>query len=213
MTMFKPNYSLTLRHAAMALALSAIAGLASAQTLHVELNTASLGSSGFLDLQFNPSSVPATFASATISHLTGFGDLSGVSTQGNVLQNAGGFVFGNTTDYNDLFQAMAFGGKVSFDVTFGGLSDPSAAAMPSKFAVSFLGSDGAGGYTSLGNADPDGSLMSISWQPTAGAGTLSSAITYQTVANISAVPEPSAWAMLGAGLALVGFARRRKLAA
>ncbi len=211
--MFKPNFSLTLRHAALALAMGAtcVCGLASAQTMHVELNTASLGSSGFLDLQFNPANTPAVFASATISHLSGFGDLGGVSLLGDVQQNAGGFAFGNTSDYNDLFQAMSFGGKVSFDVTFGGLSDPSAAAIPSKFAVSFYGADG---MTVLGNADPlDGSLMSISWQPTAGAGALSSAITDQAIANISAVPEPSTWAMLGAGLALVGFARRRKLAA
>ncbi|RFP09630.1 MULTISPECIES: NF038129 family PEP-CTERM protein [unclassified Duganella] len=208
--MFKPNFSLTLRHAALALALSACAGLASAQTLHVELNTASLGSSGFLDLQFNPANTPAIFASATISHLTGFGDLSGVALLGDVQQHASGFSFGNTTDYNDLFQAMSFGGKVGFDVTFGGLSDPSPAAIQSKFAVSFYGADRT---TVLGNANPDGSLMSITWQPTAGAGALSSDITDHAVGSISAVPEPSAWAMLGAGLALVGFARRRKLAA
>lgn len=209
--MFKPNFSLTLRHAAMALALGAAGGLASAQTLHVELNTATLGSSGFLDLQFNPANTPAVFASATISHLSGFGDLSGVSLVGDVQQNAAGFAFGNGSDYNDLWQAMSFGGKVSFDVTFGGLSDPSAAAIPSKFAVSFYGADG---MTALGNANPlDGSLMAISWQPSAGAGTLSSDISDHAVGSISAVPEPSAWAMLGAGLALVGLARRRKIAA
>ncbi|GJJ04907.1 hypothetical protein RugamoR64_54450 [Duganella rhizosphaerae] len=209
--MFKPNFSLTLRHAAMALALSACAGLASAQTLHVELNTASLGGSGFLDLQFNPEQVPASFASATISHLSGFGDLSGVSVLGDVHANSGGFVFGNTTDYNDLFQAMSFGGKVSFDVTFGGLSDPSPVALQSKFAVSLFG---ANGTTALGHFNPqDSSLMSITWQPTAGAGALSSDITDHAIGSISAVPEPSTWAMLGAGLALVGFARRRKLAA
>ncbi|MYN20912.1 PEP-CTERM sorting domain-containing protein [Rugamonas sp. FT107W] len=210
--MFKPNFSLTLRHAAMALALGvACAGAASAQTLHVELNTASLASTGFLDLQFNPSQVPASFASATISHLSGFGDLSGVALIGDVQQHAAGFVFGNTTDYNDLFQGIAFGGKVSFDVTFAGLPDASPAALQSKFAVSLYGADGA---TALGNFNPqDGTLMSITWQPTAGAGMLSSDITDHAIAGVSAVPEPSAWAMLGAGLALVGVARRRKLSA
>lgn len=208
--MFKPNFSLTVRHAAMALALSACAGLASAQTLHVELNTASLANTGFLDLQFNASQVPASFASATISHLSGFGDLSGVGLTGDVQQNGAGFVFGNTTDYNDLWQAMSFGGKVSFDVTFGGLPDASPAALQSKFAVSLYGADGT---TALGNFNPqDGTLMSITWQPTAGAGVVSQDITDRAIGSISAVPEPSAWAMLGAGLALVGVARRRKLA-
>ncbi|MCU6498889.1 NF038129 family PEP-CTERM protein [Rugamonas sp. A1-17] len=210
--MFKPNLSLTLRHAAMALALGvACAGAASAQTLHVELNTASLVNTGFLDLQFNPSQVPASFASATISHLSGFGDLSGAVLTGNVQQNAAGFVFGNTTDYNDLFQGIAFGGKVSFDVTFGGLSDPSPAALQSKFAVSLYDADGT---TALGNFNPqDGTLMSITWQPAAGAGVLSSDVTDHAIGSVSAVPEPSTWAMLGAGLALVGVARRRKLSA
>lgn len=210
--MFKPNFSLTLRHAAMALALGvACAGAASAQTMHVELNTVSLVNTGFLDLQFNPSQVPASFASATISHLSGFGDLSGVEIAGDVHQNAGGFVFGNTSDYNDLFQGITFGGKVSFDVTFGGLSDASPAALQSKFSVSLFGADRT---TTLGNFNPlDGTLMSITWQPTAGAGVLSSDITDHAIAGVSAVPEPSTWAMLGAGLALVGFARRRKLSA
>ncbi|MYM91676.1 PEP-CTERM sorting domain-containing protein [Rugamonas sp. FT82W] len=210
--MFKPNFSLTLRHAAMALALGvACAGAASAQTLHVELNTASLVNAGFLDLQFNPANTPASFASATISHLSGFGDLSGVTLIGDVQQNAGGFVFGNTTDYNDLFQGISFGGKVSFDVTFAGLPDASPAALQSKFAVSLFGADGT---TALGNFNPqDGTLMSITWQPTAGAGMVSSDITDHAIAGVSAVPEPSTWAMLGAGLALVGFARRRKLSA
>lgn len=208
--MFTPNFSLTARRAALALALSACAGLASAQTLHVELNTASLADAGFLDLQFNPSQVPASYASATISHLSGFGDLSGVSLTGDLRQSVGGFVFGNTTDRNELWQAMSFGGKVSFDVTFGGLSDPSANALQSQFSVSLFGADG---YTALGNFNPqDSTLMSITWQPTAGAGVVSSAVTDHAIGSVSAVPEPSSWAMLGAGLALVGVARRRKLA-
>ncbi|ELX13315.1 hypothetical protein Jab_1c19380 [Janthinobacterium sp. HH01] len=208
--MFKPNFSLTLRNAALVLALSAC-GLASAQTLHVELNTASLLNTGFIDLQFNPGNSPVVFASATISHLNGFGDLSGVELLGDVQQQGGGFVFGNTTSYNDLFQAISFGGKVSFDITFGGLPDPAASGIESKFAVSLYGADRV---TALGNYKQlDGTLMSFSWAPTAGAGVVTSEITDSAIASISAVPEPSSWAMLGAGVLLVGIARRRKLAA
>lgn len=198
-----------LRRGALALALTAAAGLASAQSMHVVLDTSSFGSNGWLDLQFNPASVPAVSASALVDHLAGFDGAVAPQLNGDVQAQAGGaFLFGNSTDWNDLFHAVHFGGKVSFDVSFSGLADPSPAAIPSLFSVSLYGADGV---TQLGHPDADGSLLSLSWNPAAsGAGQVGVTVTDAGVAGVSPVPEPSAWLMLGAGLALLGVAKRRR---
>ena len=198
------------RRALLALVIAAGTSLASAQTMHVELDTSLFSDTGWLDLQFNPSNLPAASASAVISNLSGFGSSVDAQLSGDVHQQAGGFLFGNSTSWNDLFHSVTFGGKVSFDVSFSGLSDAAPAAIPSRFSVALYGADGA---TPLGNHDGDYNLLSISWQPTAGAGTVSADITDHAIGSVSAVPEPTTWAMLGAGLVLVGFARRRKLQA
>ncbi|MBA5637152.1 NF038129 family PEP-CTERM protein [Duganella sp. LX20W] len=199
----------TLRRGALALALTAVASLASAQSMHVVLDTTGLSanSSGWLDVQFNPASVPAVAASALVDHLGGFDAGSTPQLNGDVQAQAGGaFLFGNGTDWNDLFHAVHLGGKVSFDVSFSGLPDPSLAAIPSLFSVSLYGADGV---TQLGHPDINGSLLSLSWNPAAsGAGQVGVAVVDAGVASVSAVPEPSAWLMLGAGLALLGLARR-----
>ncbi|MES2116860.1 MAG: NF038129 family PEP-CTERM protein [Pseudomonadota bacterium] len=198
-----------LRRGALALALTAAAGLASAQSMHVVLDTSSFGSNGWLDLQFNPASVPAVSASALVDHLAGFDGAVAPQLTGDVQAQAGGaFLFGNSTDWNDLFHAVHFGGQVSFDVSFSGLADPSPAAIPSLFSVSLYGADGV---TQLGHPDANGSLLSLSWNPVAsGAGQVGVTVTDAGVAGVSPVPEPSAWLMLGAGLALLGMAKRRR---
>lgn len=200
----------TLRRALLALALAAGTSLAQAQTLHVELDTSSFGgNSGWLDLQFNPASVPAVSASAFISNLVGFGAATDAVIAGDVQQQGAGYRFGNTTDYNDLFRTISFGGKVSFDVTFGGLPDPSVAAVASKFSVALYGADAT---TQLGNIDTDGNVLALNWTPSASGGAIGIGYADAGVAAISAVPEPSAWLMLGAGLALVGGLARRRAA-
>lgn len=197
-----------LRRGALALALTAAAGLASAQSMHVVLNTTGLGSAGWLDLQFNPASVPAVSASALVEHLSGFDSNSAAQLNGDVHAQGGAFVFGNSTDWNDLFHAVHLGGAVSFDVSFSGLPDPSPAAIPSLFSVSLYGADGV---TQLGHPDVNGSLLSLSWNPAAsGAGQVGVAVVDAGVASVSPVPEPSAWLMLGAGLALLGMVKRRR---
>ncbi|MBA5690102.1 NF038129 family PEP-CTERM protein [Rugamonas apoptosis] len=198
-----------LRRCALALALTAAAGLASAQSMHVVLDTSGWGSSsGWLDLQFNPASVPAVAASALVDHLSGFDGTSAPQLNGDVQAQAGGFRFANSTDWNDLFHAVHLGGKLSFDVSFNGLPDPSPAAIPSLFSVSLYGADGV---SQLGHPDADGSLLSLSWNPAAGgAGQVGVSVVDAGVASVSPVPEPSAWLMLGAGLALLGVAKRRR---
>lgn len=208
----KLSSATAVRRAALALALAAAASLASAQTLHVELDTSlySAGAnSGWLDLQFNPGNLPVVSANALVGNLVGFGaDIDTVLT-GDVARQGGGYLFGNSTDYNDLFRTVSFGGKVSFDVTFSGLADPSPAAVPSAFSLALYAADG---MTQLGDADANGSLLVFNWIPAAsGAGAVNVGYAASGLA-VSAVPEPTTWLMLGAGLALVGGVARRRQA-
>lgn len=209
--MFASTFSpvTVMRRALLALALAA-SSLASAQTMHVELDTSAYaaGGAGWLDLQFNPGNLPVVAASAVISNLVGFGGAMDVVLSGDVQQQGAGYLFGNSTDFNDLFHMVSFGGKLSFDVTLGGLADPSPAAVPSKFSVSLYAADG---FTQLGNVAPDGSVLSLTWTPAAsGAGSVGVGYVDAGLAAVAPVPEPSAWLMLGAGLALVGALARRR---
>lgn len=201
--MFAPVISRSLRHAALALALCA-AGAAQASTLHVELDTGFLsGTTGYLDLLFSRSN-NAVAASAFISGLSGV-DASAPVLSGDAQQQGGGYLLGNSTDFNDLFQALHFGGKVSFNVSFSGLADP--ASAPSTLSVGLYGDDQ---LTQLGHVDDTGSILHLNWLPDAnGTGTVTSQVI--DAAAVTAVPEPSSWLMLGAGLGLLGLVRRRRL--
>lgn len=214
--MFKPAFT-SLRHAALALALSACASLASAASVfQIEIDTSSLvaanGTSGWIDLQFNPGNAGTPYAQASLTNFFGFGDPATAELAGNVSGSlAGGYVIGNdgADDFNDLFHAVNFGGKVGFTVSFSGDLDPAAAARGSAFAVSLLSNDN---YTALGTNDPNGALVRLNW--TSLGNITATPLTNTIGTSVSAVPEAETWLMLGAGLALVGgLARRRRLAA
>jgi len=204
----------TLRRSLLALALSACASLASAaDVLHVELDTSSFSSTGWIDLQFNPGG-PTAAAYADLSNFVGFDATQAPSTSGDVSGSlATGFHIGNTSPdgYNDLFHAVNLGGKVSFDVSFSGaLGTAAAQRFSSTLGVGLYGADQV---TSLGNANGAGQLLALTWTPsiTAGvSGTLSRVIADSSIASVTAVPEPSSWLMLGSGLALLALLARRK---
>lgn len=212
--MFFNKNSLSLRRTLLALALSACAGLAAADTTyHVELNTAGFGDNGWIDLQFNPGSVGYSAAATVgLSGFTGFDASVAAQTNGAVSGSlASGYSIANTSDFNDLFHAVNFGGMVGFNVTFSGDADPSSQVFGSVFSVALMNAD----YTAyLGNYGADGSsLLQLSWTPAAVLGTqgaVASQVYDVAAVGVSAVPEPSTWLMLGAGLALLGFARRRQ---
>lgn len=203
----------SLRRALLALALGACASLASAaSTFHVELDTSSFASSGWMDLQFNPGDPSSPLAQATLSGFTGFGDPATAQTIGNVGGSlAGGYTLVNNDPggLNSLFHAVDFGGKIGFDVTFSGAADP-AAGYGSVFSVALynLAQDAL-----LGTADPSGSLVLLNWTP---AGAVVPTMLNNTIATsvsaVSAVPEAQTWLMLGAGLALLGGVARRRRA-
>ena len=202
----------SLRRALLALALGACASLASAaSTFHVELDTSSFASTGWIDMQFNPGSPSSPLAQALLSGFTGFGDPGTAQPSGNASGSlAGGYTFVNNDagGLNGLFHAVNFGGKIGFDVTFSGAADPGA-GFGSAFSVALYNQ---AQDALLGTNDPSGSLVLLNWTP---AGTVVPTMLNNTInTSVTAVPEAQAWLMLGAGLALLGgVARRRKLAA
>jgi hypothetical protein len=207
--MFMP--SLPLRRALLALALCGSAALAQAdETFHVVVDTSSFAASnasGWLDLQFDGFGSAASTSYASVSNLSGAFDLSQpVQLSGDAAGSvAGGFKLDSATSFNDVFQAVNYGGKFSFDVTFSGAAD---ASSGSAFTV---GAYAADGFTALGNADPaTGGLAQLNLT----GGAVSVTVFDSAAASaVSAVPEPSSWLMLALGAGMVGFYARRRAAA
>ncbi len=203
----------SLRRALLALALGACASLASAaSTFHVELDTSSFSSTGWIDMQFNPGDPSSPLAQASLSGFTGFGDSGTAQINGNVSGSlAGGYTFVNNDagGLNELFHEVNLGGKIGFDVTFSGAADPGA-GFGSAFSVALYNQ---AQNALLGTNDPTGSLVLLNWTP---AGAVVPTMLNNTIATsvsaVSAVPETQTWLMLGAGLALMGVVARRRAA-
>lgn len=212
--MFFTNTSVSLRRSLLALALSACAGLASAATYHVELDTSSFSNTGWIDMQFNPGNTNSALAQVSLTDFVGFGSSATAQTAGSVSGSlAGGYTIANDDPggWNDLFHSVNFGGKISFNVSFSGAADPAHTASGSVFSVALYNFDQT---AVLGTSDPYGSLVQLNWSPAVSAGA-GNVVATPLANNIptsvaAAVPEPSTWLMLGAGLALVGLARRRQ---
>ena len=175
----------SLRRALLALALGACASLASAaSTFHVELDTSSFASTGWIDMQFNPGSPSSPLAQASLSGFTGFGDPGTAQLSGNATGSlAGGYTFVNNDagGLNGLFHAVNFGGKIGFDVTFSGAADPGA-DFGSAFSVALYNQ---AQDALLGTNDPSGSLVLLNWTP---AGTVVPTMLNNTIGtSVSAV--------------------------
>ena len=206
------NFTTTIRSALLALALAGSTALASADTLpsyHVVINSTSMAGDGWLDMEFSPANGASAGASATLSHFSGnFGSIAEMT--GDVAGTVGTTItLGNSTSYNDLFRSLVLGGSFSFDVSFGG-AYANTAGDGTTLSVGLMNSD-ASGY--LGN--PAGSLIQFDLTPMQGStpgsiGLTNMASDITTVGPVTAVPEPTEYLMMLAGLGLVGALARRR---
>ncbi|MBH1981162.1 MAG: NF038129 family PEP-CTERM protein [Burkholderiales bacterium] len=206
--MFATTLNRTLRHAVLAALLAGSSSLALADPLsyHVEIDTSQFSGAGFLDFSFIAGNSPAPGASAILSNFSGaFGALE--SQEGSVSGSLPGtLTFGNSGAYNDWFHNVTLGGKFGFNIVFGGDFLNTAGSAGTTFGVGLLDYTG---IAYLGNAN--GSVLQFELTPLNGGLPASIAgSTYASIASISAVPEASEWMMLTGGLALIGFALRRR---
>ncbi len=202
-----------IRQALCSLTLLGLAAQANADTqFHVVLDTTSIAGSGWLDLQFNPGTDGAPAASAMLSQFQGALAAGDAQVSGAVTGLLGGNVqFGNSTSYNDLFQSVRFGQVISFDVTFSGAFLTTPSNIGTSFGLALYAADQS---TVLGNGNAaSGSLLSFELlAPTALGqfGSVTPVIYDAGLISVSAVPEPSEWAMMVAGLAALGVMAQRR---
>lgn len=202
---FKETLAALCTRAALTLMLAAGAAAASAETIHVAIDTSTFGAAtGYVDMQLSASSgVP--LATAVVSNMVGFDSTAFVDSWG-VTPVAGGYAFRNDTS-NDLFHAVDFGGTLSFDLTFAGERDPLTRYI-SHFVVSAFDDT----FAPLGHYDAfTGALADFTWTPAVnvqGQGTIAGTLSDPAV---TAVPEPAGILLAGIGLTALALARRRRM--
>ena len=187
-----------------------LAGLAFAVPAHAStaysfsVDTSALaGSVGNLDFSFiGLADAPA--ASASLSFLTGGSSAGSAVLDGEASATPSGWLLGNGTAFNAVWQPWNFGQQLSFSVRVDG--DYSAAASGTTFSFRLWN---AAGTETLLTADPSGDFGRVEMLT----GNVVSASALGNAASISAVPEPDALLMAAVGLALVGWVQRRRVLA
>ncbi len=174
----------------------------------VTLNTSALmGTSGFLDLQFNPGTIPGTpEAEAAISLFGGdavlqnIGPTNGTGDVTGALP--GDLLFHNSTQFNDFFQELTFGSSTSFHVHFSGGFLSALSGAHTAFSVSLYDADG---ISPLLTTDLSGALTIFDLAP---GGEITPVILNPSVVAVAAVPLPAAAVLFPTGLSLFAIARR-----
>ena len=213
----------TLRQATLGLALLGLSAAAMAQQAandlyRVVIDVTHLAGNGWLDLQFNPGQDGAPLAFANLTNIQGAltpGETAEVAGSVNGEFNGYGVRFTNDTSYNNLFQSVQLGQKISFDIQFSGPFKTATSNIGSSFGLALYTADQS---NTIGNGDSlSGSLLTFSLNPASGGqfGNSSALVYDSALVSVTAVPEPSEWAMMLAGLAVLGVMvkRRQRVAA
>jgi len=155
----------------------------------VAIDTSSFSTARYLDLQFLGlgSAGPAT------AHVRGLAsDFTGFGLEGEASGDlAGGFTIGNGGGFNAVLLDLQPGGLFQFEVSF----DRAELGDGTTFSVGLLDET----FENL-----LGALVRIELMP--GMGDVVDAPS--AAVDVAAVPEPSDWALLAAGLLLLGLTRR-----
>lgn len=181
---------------ALCLAGSANAAFAGA-VYHVTVDTTHLSGTGYLDLTF-AALAGATPATATLTGFTGAFGGAALPT-GDVGGDIGSAVtFGNGQTFNELLQAVSFGGLLGFDA---------------DFDIAPGGTIGTSFGIALVNAALDayvpgttGNIAQIDLTP----GAPATAWADATFATVTPVPEPADAPLFATGLLLAALALRRR---
>jgi hypothetical protein len=184
--------------ALLALALAGGANTAFAGSMvHFTVDTTSLTGSGYLDLTF-AALAGATPATATLTHFTGaFGTTA--LPAGDVGGDVGTKVtLGNGQTFNELLQAVSFGGLLGFDADF---DVAPGGAIGTGFGIALVNA-------ALDNYAPgtSGNIASVDLMPGAPAAVWADA----AFVTATPVPEPAGLPVFATGCALAALAMRRR---
>jgi hypothetical protein len=184
--------------ALLALALAGGAHTAFAGPMyHFTVDTTSLTGTGYLDLTF-AALAGATPATATLTHFDGAFDGTALVT-GAVGGNVSSAVtFGNGPTFNELLQAVTFGGLLSFDAAFDVVPG---GTVGTSFGIALVNA-------ALDNYVPgtSGNVATIDLMPDA------PATAWSDTAFVTAtkVPEPNGLPMFATGCVLAALTLRRR---